>query len=132
MGAWLDPTWKLGIHTDPTSEGIRSVAVLIHLKDHIDRSWNITTIEANLLTGSIWLFGFRVLYKFSESVTALCKMYATPGKIFLLRVQVGNKNVRDVIHGKFQAEGGQMSRLGKNGKITVQGTSVLSITNENV
>ena len=54
------------------------------------------------------------------------------GKNLFIYAQVGNKNSHDAIHGKLQAGGGQMPRLGENGKITVQGTSVLSITNENI
>ena len=49
-----------------------------------------------------------------------------------MHAQMANKNVHDVIYGKLQAKGGQMSRLGHKGKIIVQGISVLLITNENV
>ena len=49
-----------------------------------------------------------------------------------MHAQMVNKNVHNVIHGKLQAKGGQMSQLGHNGKITVQGISILLITNENV
>ena len=54
------------------------------------------------------------------------------GKNLSMHAQMVNKNVHNVIHGKLQAKGGQMSQLGHNGKITVQGISILLITNENV
>ena len=49
-----------------------------------------------------------------------------------IHAQVGNKNVHNVIHSKLQAEGGQILDWDKMAKLLVQGTSVLSITNENV
>ena len=64
---------------------------------------------------------FRIRYSPLQDV-------GNSGINLFIHAQVGHKNVNDVIHGKLQAEGGQMSRLGKNGKINVQGTSVQSPT----
>ena len=45
---------------------------------------------------------FRILYSPQQDV-------GNSGKNLFIHAQVGNKNVPDVIHGKLQAEGGQMS-----------------------
>ena len=48
---------------------------------------------------------FRIRYSPLQDV-------GNSGRNLFVHVQVGNKNVHDVIHVKLQAEGGQMSRLG--------------------
>ena len=48
---------------------------------------------------------FRIRYSPLQDV-------GNSGKNLFIHAQVGNKNVHDVIHGKLQAEGGKMSRLG--------------------